>query len=82
MVIKVRLSHSRKRAPLERTARLKTLWRAGFSPRGALAPPYASEAEASRGPKLALQSVFVSFGGREAMRHSVEKPLPAVAALI
>ena len=48
MVIKVRLSHSRKRAPLER-ARLKTLWRTGFSPRGALAPPYASEAEPRAG---------------------------------
>ena len=43
---------------------------------------YAGEAKASRGPKPALQSVFVSFVGRKAMRHSVEKPLPAVAALI
>ena len=34
------------------------VWRARFSPHGALAPPYASEAEASRRLKPALQSIL------------------------
>jgi hypothetical protein len=54
-----------------KTAPIKTLWRAGFSPRGALAPPYAGEAEASRGEARPLRRLHFPLA-RRTMRHSLK----------